>query len=92
MIKLSISVEMTDDRAGVYPVTPRVQVDFEREHKRSLVAAFSDEPSMEHLYWLGWRSMKAAGETSQTFDGWLDEVASVSPEGADDVPLGQPPS
>lgn len=92
MIKLAMKVQMADDREAVYQVTPRVQVDFERQFKRSLVAAFSDEPSMEHLYWLGWRSMKAAGEQVANFDNWLDEVESVSPEGADDVPLAQPPS
>lgn len=92
MIKLSVSVEMTDGRAGTYPVTPRVQVDFEREFKSPMIAAFAGEPRMEHIYWLGWRAMHAAGEVVKPFDKWLEDVESVMPDGVPDVPLDQQPN
>lgn len=91
MIKMSVSVETSNGTAS-YAVTPRVQVEFERQFKLPLIKAFTDDPSLEHLYWLGWRSVKAAGEQVPAFDEWLDTVEAVTPEGGDDVPLGQPSS
>lgn len=90
MIKMSVSVETTAG-AKSYPVTPRVQVEFEREFKLPMIKAFTDEPTLEHLYWLGWRSVKAAGEQVQAFEEWLDTIEAVTPEGTD-APLDPPPS
>lgn len=89
MLTLSIDVNMTDGASGTYAVTPRVQVDFEREFDTSIISAFNDEPKLAHLYWLGWRSMKFAKATDLDFDQWLDRVAAVAPEGLDDVPLDE---
>jgi hypothetical protein len=87
MIQLSVSVKMVDRDAATYPVTPRVQVDFERHFKTTITKAFSQDPSMEHLYWLGWKSMHASGEVVKDFDGWLNGLESVSPDVDGDVPL-----
>ena len=73
MIDLSIAVEMTDGRSNTYPVTPRVQVEFERHFKKSILSALN-EPSLEYIYWLGWASMKKAGDVVKLFDEWLDMV------------------
>lgn len=87
MIQLAMTVTMQGGAPQTFPVTPRVQVEFEREFKTSMIAAFSDEPRMEHLYWLGWKSMHAAGQVVKPFDGWLEMVDRVSPEGVEDAPL-----
>lgn len=87
MITLSVNVKMSDGSGGTYPVTPRVQVDFERRYKTTIIAAFSSDPSIEHLCWLGWAAMKNAGEVVKLFDEWLDQVDSVEPDVGDAVPL-----
>lgn len=92
MITLSIEVVMADGTSDAYPVTPRVQVEFERHFKTSMIGAFSGEPHIEHLYWMGWRSMHAAGHVVKPFDQWLEQVASVSPVDEGATPLDPPPS
>lgn len=87
MISLSVTVELVDGDVSKYPVTPRVQVDFERQFKVAMIEAFADAPKMEHLYWLGWKASHAGGAVVKPFDGWLDTVVSVRPE--DGGPLGQ---
>lgn len=90
MIQLSIAVRMEDwDEPKTFTVTPKVQVDFERKYATSIVAAFADMPKMEHLYWLGWASMKQAGEVVKLFDGWLEQVVEVRPE---EDPTGDDPT
>lgn len=87
MIQLSIEVSTADGTTGSYRVTPRVQIDFERHFKMSIIAAFADAPAMEHLYWLGWRAMSVAGQTSDDFEAWLDAVRTVTPSGVESSPL-----
>jgi hypothetical protein len=76
MINITLRVQ-TNDKTGEYPVTPMVQVAFEREWKVGLAKAFNQDQKMEHMYWLGWKSMNAAGEVVKPFDGWLNTVQSV---------------
>ena len=76
MINITLRVE-TEDKSGEYVVTPMVQVAFEREWKVGLAKAFNQDQKMEHMYWLGWKSMHAAGEVVKPFDGWLNTVKSV---------------
>ena len=62
---------------GEYTVTPTVQVAFEREFKVGIAKAFGQEMRNEHLYWLTWKAMHAAGRVVKPFDGWLGELAAV---------------
>lgn len=88
MLHMSITVTLDDGAPKSYPVGPRVQVDFEREYKLSMLSAFSSDPKMEHLYWLGWKASHAAGAVVKPFDQWLDDVQSVEPDmGGDAGPL-----
>ena len=87
MIELSIAVTMSDGRSDTYPVTPRVQVDFERHFKTSLISAMSDA-AMEHVYWLGWAAMKQSGEVVKLFDEWLNMVDRVELDAGGSPPLG----
>ena len=86
MLSLTLRVT-TDTGAGEYVVSPKVQVLFEREFKSGLPKAFASEPRMEHLYWLAWRSVQAAGEVVKPFDDWLGTVRSVEMVEGAEVPL-----
>jgi hypothetical protein len=39
--------------------------------------AFQTDMRSEHIYWLAWKAMHAAGKVVKPFDGWLGELASV---------------
>ena len=81
----SVSLRVVTEKAeGTYPITPRVQVDFEREFKVGLSKAFTADQKMEHIYWLGWRAQKEAGEVVKPFNDWLNTLVSVEMMGADD--------
>ena len=77
---ISLKVSFTNGselEAGTYPVTPVVQVAFEREFKTGMGKAFQTDMRSEHIYWLAWKAMHAAGKVVKPFDGWLGELASV---------------
>ena len=76
MINLTLRVTL-DGTANEYPITPKVQVAFEREWKVGLPKAFSNDQKMEHLYWLGWKAQQSSGAVVKPFDGWLEGVDSV---------------
>lgn len=76
MLAITLRVT-TDDDSGDYPVTPRVQVLFEREFKVGIPKAFTGEQRVEYLYWLGWRSMQESGKVVKPFNDWLGSVRNV---------------
>lgn len=89
MIDLKITVTTDDGETGTYPVTPKVQVEFERQHKTGIGKAFSQDLKMEHVYWLGWCASKYAGKQPKPFDTWLDTVAAVEIVDESSVPLDE---
>jgi hypothetical protein len=76
MINLTLRVTL-DGTPNEYPISPKVQVAFEREWKVGLPKAFSNDQKMEHLYWLGWKAQQSSGAVVKPFDGWLESVDSV---------------
>lgn len=88
MITLTLRVR-TDRGDNDYVVTPKVQVLFEREFKMGLPKAFAAEPRMEHLYWLAWRSVQAAGDVVKPFDEWLGQVLAVEMVESAEGPLSR---
>jgi hypothetical protein len=76
-------VVVTNDSTDSYPITPKVQVEFERQFKVGLAKAFQDDVRVEYLYWIAWKASHAAGKVVKPFDSWLDEVVDVQLE---DVP------
>jgi hypothetical protein len=76
MIAMRLEV-VTDDGVEQFPVTPKVQVEFERQFKTGIGKAFADEQKVEHIYWLAWKASHAAGRIVKPFDGWLDGVLDV---------------
>lgn len=68
----------SDMEPGTYPLTPVVQVAFEREYKVGIARAFSEDTmKQEYVYWLAWKAMHAAGRVVKPFDQWLGELAAV---------------
>lgn len=80
MQAVRLKVRFTGDQYedGEYPVTPLVQVAFEREFKVGIAKAFSVEQRNEHIYWLAWKAMHAAGRTVPPWgDKFLEVLESV---------------
>lgn len=77
MIGVSLSID-TIEETVVLPVTPRAAINFERQWKIGITKAFADQQKMEHLYWLGWETLRLAGKNPKPFDSWLDTCRKVS--------------
>ncbi len=91
MQKLRVSVTTSDGAANHYPITPAVMVDFERHFNTTFASAFADDPSMEQVFWLGWKAAQRSGAVVKPFDGWIETVDAVEPlmdEGSD-IPFGE---
>lgn len=76
MARLRIAVEFSDGRSAEYRVTPKVEVEFERQRGLGLPKAFTDQ-RREDIYLLAWLSHKASGEGPKPFNEWLDDLVDV---------------
>jgi hypothetical protein len=56
-----------------FPVSPKVEVEFERKFGMGIGKAFNEQ-KREHQHYLAYLAMKASGAVVKPFDGWLDEV------------------
>jgi hypothetical protein len=56
-----------------YPVTPKVEVEFERKFGIGIGKAF-EQQKREHQHYLAWLAVKASGVVVKPFDGWLETV------------------
>lgn len=77
MINIRMRVSTTDGPQGEFAISPKVQVEFERQYKTGIGKAFENDLKMEHIYWLGWKAMHYAGSVVKPFDSWLDEVVEI---------------
>lgn len=77
MINIRMRVSTNDGPQGEFNITPKVQVEFERNFKTGIGKAFENDLKMEHIYWLGWKAMHYAGRVVKPFDTWLDEVTEI---------------
>lgn len=77
MMGLKLRVVTTEGELGEFVVTPKVQVEFERHFKIGVGKAFAQEQRVEHMYWLAWKAVHAAGHNVKPFDSWLDAVVDV---------------
>lgn len=87
MLNMKLRVVKNDGPVGEFPVTPKVQVEFERNYKTGIGKAFENEFKMEHVYWLGWKSMNYAGHSVKPFESWLDEIVTVEVVNETSAPL-----
>jgi len=77
MIQVKLRVVTIDGPQGEFRVTPKVQVEFERQFKTGIGKAFENDLKMEHIYWLAWKAQHYAGVVVKPFDSWLDEIVTV---------------
>jgi len=56
-----------------YPVTPKVEVEFERKFGVGIGKAF-EQQKREHQHYLAWLAVKSSGAVVKPFDGWLEDV------------------
>ena len=59
-----------------YPVTPKVEVEFERKFGVGIGKAFQEQ-KREHQHYLAWLAVKASGVVVKPFDGWLETIEST---------------
>lgn len=71
-VSLSCTVWQNGTEAE-YPVTPKVEVEFERKFGVGIGKAFQEQ-KREHQHYLAWLAMKASGAVVKPFDGWLETV------------------
>ena len=76
MISLTLRV-VTADSERDYRLTPSVVVAFERQFGMGLGKAFTSDQKAEHVYWLAWKAVQAAGGVVKPFDSWLESVVDV---------------
>jgi hypothetical protein len=58
---LAIKVKTTDGVEASYKLTPRVIVGFEQQYGKGMPKLLGEEQKIEHIYWLAWKCMGAAG-------------------------------
>jgi hypothetical protein len=72
-VSLSCKVWLVSGDELTLPVTPKVEVDFERKFGMGIGKAFMEQ-KREHQHYLAWLAVKASGAVVKPFDGWLDDV------------------
>ena len=65
-----------DGTEAEYPVTPKVEVEFERKFGVGIGKAFQEQ-KREHQHYLAWLAVKASGVVVKPFDGWLETIEST---------------
>jgi hypothetical protein len=73
-VAVSLSCKVwIDGTENEYPVSPKVEVEFERKFGMGIGKAFNEQ-KREHQHYLAYLAMKASGAVVKPFDGWLDQV------------------
>jgi len=73
-VAVSLSCKVFKDATvSEFPVTPKVEVEFERKFGVGIGKAFQEQ-KREHQHYLCWLAMKQSGAVVKPFDGWLDTV------------------
>lgn len=74
----TITVRHTDGTTSSAPITPTVQVAFERHFKCGVqVLAEPDTLRLEYIYWMAWQATTAGRPNRPEFDVWLDTVEEI---------------
>lgn len=75
---LSVKVTMEDGTEHQNVLRPRVIVDFEQKFGKGMAKLLGEEQKLEHIYYLGWATLKANGIPVKPFGGdFLDTIKSV---------------
>jgi hypothetical protein len=75
---LSVKIVLADGSEFTYPLRPRIIVAFEQKFGAGFAKLLGNEQRLEHIYWLGWESLKANGQIVKPFGAdFLDTVKTV---------------
>jgi len=75
---LSIKTVMAHGTEHQFSLRPRIIVDFEQKFGKGLAKLLGDEQKLEHIYYLGWKSLQSNGIIVKPFGGeFLDTIKSV---------------
>ena len=75
---LSVKTVLVDGTEHIFSLRPRVIVDFEQKFGKGMGKLFGDEQKLEHIYYLGWATLKANGIVVKPFGAeFLDTIKSV---------------
>ena len=83
-----LKVTMADGEVNIFPITPSVEVAFEKMAKGGFSKVFREREMATDIYWLAWECMRRSGATVSPPDSekFLDTLKSV--EVIDDDPNG----
>jgi len=92
MISMKMNIAMVTGESVPVVVSPKVQVEFERQYNCGIASAFSgDEMRMEYVYFLAWKAATHLHKTSKEFEDWLDDVDDIEMVEDDPTPLAPVP-
>jgi hypothetical protein len=78
---MKLKVTLEDGSSGSYQITPKIEVDFEKYVGGGFAKTLRDQEKQEHVYFLAWLCLKAAGQTVKPFEnGFLDTLSLVELE------------
>lgn len=75
---LSVKTILVDGTEHTFSLRPRIIVDFEQKFGKGMGKLLADEQKLEHIYYLGWATLKANGIIVKPFGAeFLDTIQSV---------------
>ena len=90
--RLVVKITYADGLEVTYPITPKIQIDFEKFYHKSVLVI--DEAGITGTYELAFETQKVhredlPGGVMPTFDNWAASLDLVSTEAEEIVPFGQ---
>lgn len=75
----SLKITRASGEVEIYPITPSIEVAFERHAKGGFSKVFREEEKATHIYYLAWEAIKRSGEVVALWDTdqFLDTLKSV---------------
>lgn len=75
---LSVKTTLVDGTEHTFSLRPRIIVDFEQKFGKGMGKLLADEQKLEHIYYLGWATLKANGIVVKPFGSeFLDTIQAV---------------
>jgi hypothetical protein len=75
-MKINLQITFNDGEAKDIIANAADMVAFEEKYSLS-VQALSTDPRMSYMFFLAWHAQKRTGETTETFEKWLETIEMV---------------
>ena len=75
-MKINLQITFNDGKAKDIIANAADMVAFEEKYSLS-VQALSTDPRMSYMFFLAWHAQKRTGETTETFEKWLETIEMV---------------